>query len=649
MDEQIYFNGIKEYLIWYLNIPAYTALDIVSCMDDYSNPKEILEINLEDYLVKEVIEKLKIKINTHPIKSYAFLLGLSFPNKIVDLIINHYGSHENLINMIKDNPYNLMFVEGISFLRIDKIALEKLYFDKEDPKRLEAIVLYHLESYCNKNGHLYVNLETFIRSKFKIEINKKNIKLYLKKLILDKKLILEGKKLYTLKNYNFETISAKIIAKKILNKEPSNFFKNVDAEKFIKGYEEKHTLSENKSFNFSKQQKEVIKNFLKERFLVITGLPGTGKTLITKALLNISRSQGLNVCLMAPTGIAAKRISKTCDYKANTIHKELCFDGISWGKGENNPIEYDVIIVDEFSMVDQQLFYQLLISLPKKEHILVIIGDDAQLQSVAPGNVLRELILSNKIPHVRLTEIFRQKDTSDIVLNAHLINQGKSNLVSDKKDFIFFQINNENTILDNIIKIVENLEDKEINYQVLSPTYKGTLGVININIVLQEILNESPTNVFFKTNNYNFKIEDKIMITRNDYLNNVYNGEQGIITNIDKISKKITVLINGKKIEYSFKDAYSSLTLDYCRTIHKSQGTEYDVVILPFVRGYSIQLQRNLLYTAITRAKRKVYMLGHNQALYKAIRNNNVSKRNTVFSSRILLSIEDILKNKNNI
>lgn len=1012
MDDQIYFNGIRDYLVWYLNIPSYTALDIVGCLDDYTEPKEIFNVGLEDYLIEEVITKLKNKVNSHPIKVCSFLLGLSFPHKTVDLIIKHYGPSDNLIDYVKRNPYDLIVVEGLNFSRVDKIALEKLGFDESHPLRLEALVHHHLDSYCNKNGHLFVTLESFLNSKFEVFIPVTKIKEYLKKLIIDKKIILEGKKLYTLRNYQAETQSAAIIAQKITETSDYSFFKTIDPDEFIDGYERIQSMNVadgswkkmawgEKGFKLASQQKEVIYKFLKEKLMVITGLPGTGKcfakdtpilmfggytkkvqdivagdilmgpdskprvvtelshgyddlyeviptkgnsytvnsnhilslrkskktkaygnlkqgeilniplgeyigktdsfkgffkgyhadaiyfpkievsidpyilgywlgdghssgcqittqdeeitnyfenyvksinttspikhffkrvkgsnsgkastysvttqrkaeylrevpvariernlmlsslkqynlidnkhipfdfkinsfntrlallagiidsdgevsvnsrntscsitlknkeiiediisiaqslgfaafyketykactncddtskrlyhkalisgdlykiptqvshkkfnkrkqiknvlnqgiilkqqgkgeyfgfsvdgdhlfllgdytvvhnSTVTKSLVDISKSRGLKVGLMAPTGIAAKKLESICDHPANTIHRELGFDGTSWGKSGKNPIDYDVIIVDEFSMVDQALLFQLLKALPTKEHILIFVGDDAQLQSVAPGNVLRELVNCGKIPHVKLTEIFRQKDTSDIVLNAHLINRGKTDLVSTKKDFVFVEIEDEGKILDNIMKIVDKFEDKDYTYQILSPTYKGTLGVINLNNTMQEALNLNPSHVFFKTNNYIFKIEDKVMVIKNDYSNNVYNGEQGIITSINKSSKKITIYINGGDVEYSFKDAYSMLTLDYARTVHKSQGQEYDYVIMPYVNNFSIQLQRNLLYTAITRAKKKVFMLGHRSALVKSIKNNTVSRRNTIFSSRI--------------
>jgi len=251
---------------------------------------------------------------------------------------------------------------------------------------------------------------------------------------------------------------------------------------------------------------------------------------------------------------------------------------------------------------------------------------------VSPGNVLRELIQNDQIPHVHLDKIFRQENTSDIVLNSHLINQGKTDL-SYKKDFIFFDSNDHNKSLDMILKIVDKIKDHE--YQILSPTYKGILGVINLNNTLQDILNPEYESLSFKTDKFKFRVGDKVMIIKNDYQNDVYNGEQGTLVNINTKSKTIEIYINGKTIEYTFRDAYSSVTMDYARTVHKSQAMEYDYVIMPWIKDFSIQLQRNLLYTAVTRAKKKVFLIGQGKALEKAIKNNSTRKRNTIFSSRI--------------
>jgi len=644
MLEQIHFRGIIEYLNILLNIDKQIALDIASNMN-MSNPEDIFKVDLNSYLLPEKIEELKNKLRSHSLYSFSFLLGLGFSSVTSEVIYKYFGKSDCLVNIIKENPYNLLSIEEITFKKIDKIALEFLNIPEDSEKRHKALVYYQLYNLSNKNGHLFIELEKFINSKFEVEIPIDTIKKYLKELILEKKIIFENKKLYISSNYKAEQESAKIIANLISKKRSNSFFEGINPDTFIKGYEEiqSNNLSNGKwkklnwksnEFKLSEKQKEAVRKFLVEKFFMITGLPGTGKTLNLKVLVDICKSRSLKVTLMTPTGISAKRLADICDYEASTIHKELEFDGIFWRKNEDNKLNSDVIIIDEFSMVDQVLLYRLLSALPDKDFILVFVGDDAQLPSVGPGNVLKELILNGKISHVRLTEIFRQEDASDIILNAHLINKGITSLVCNKQDFKFIDIEEENKILNTIIRFIHKLNGE--NFQILSPTYNGVLGVTNLNNTLQEIINPNYDGKFFKTESYTYKINDKIMIIKNDYKNEVYNGEQGEIVNINNRHKRIFIKIDNKNIDYSFKDAYSMISLDYARTIHKAQSQEYDYVIIPFVRDFNVQLQRNLLYTAVTRAKKKVFLIGHKEALYKAIKNNNISKRNTLFSSRIM-------------
>lgn len=651
MDSQIIFKGIIEYLHWYIDIPRSSATDIASYLD-LDNLSTLWEVQLDAYIPEHKIQTLKNKLKTHPLLPSAFLLGITFTPNITDIIIKHYSGSDSLIKEIEENPYVLIDIEEISFKKLDKVATEILRIPSNSPLRYKALVHYQLANESFKNGHLYTLLEKFINSTFELDITKDNLKLFLKELIIEGKIILEGKKLYTQQHYKAEKFSAEIIAKIISKSGRHLFFEGIDVDQYISGYEKLQTDNINggewknlkwkeSKFELSYEQKNAVKKFFDENFFILTGLPGTGKSTVTKSLVEISKNRGLKITLLAPTGIAAKRLSSICDYPASTIHKELGFDGSSWKMGIDNPLDSDIIIIDEFSMVDQVLLYKILQCLPKKEFVLVFIGDAAQLPSVGPGNVLRELILCDKIPHVALNKIFRQEDTSDIVLNSHQINKGSTQLFNTKKDFIFMEIEQEEDTLKKLITIVEALQDK--NYQVLSPTYKGILGVSNINKTLQDVLNPKfDSTKEFKTEICTFREEDKVMIIKNDYKNEVYNGEKGILVSINNQSKKLEIFIEGKTIEYTFRDAYSMLALDYSRTIHKAQGQEYDFIIMPFVNYFSVQLQRNLLYTAITRAKKKVFLLGHQKALYRAILNNNVSKRNTVLSSRILTRLHDI-------
>lgn len=653
MGNEIYFKGLIEYLNWYLGIPRNSALDISSNVD-LDNLNSIFDIDLKYYLPEETIQKLKTKSLTFPLKPTCFLLGISFSPRLVELILRHFGPTNSIINMIERNPYELLDVEGVPFKRIDKIALDVLNVDEDSDFRHIAFVQYHLEQLCQKNGHNFIDLEKFMSSRFEVKVTKSNIKKYLKELIKNQKIFLQGKKLYTSQLYLAEKESASMVADLITNKYSNDLFKDIDIDEFIRGYEKlqseniengkwKNLEWGNNKFKLSDKQKEAIHLFLSEKILLITGLPGTGKTSLTKAIVDISKNRGLRVALLAPTGIAAKRLSEATNTESFTLHKKLCFDGSVWKKhAKNLPhlCDEDIIIVDEFSMVDQVLFHKLLMNLPNREFKLVLVGDSAQLPSVSPGNVLKDLVNTGKIAHVHLDQIFRQQDTSDIIINSHIINKGKTNLVGNKKDFIMLESSDEDKSVDIILKIIDKLSDQD--FQVLSPTYKGFLGVTNLNNCIQELVNPLLEESFFKTDAYEFKTNDRVMILKNDYQNEVYNGEQGIIKKINPSKKFIQVDVKGKLIEYNFKDAYTSITLDYVRSVHKSQGTEYDYVILPWVKDFTIQLQRNLLYTAVTRARKKVFIVGEREALNQAIKNNNTSRRNSIFSSRILTELSKI-------
>ena len=649
--DHIYFKGVAEYLHGLHGVPKTMAYDIASQVDLGSLDKNSLfSVDLSPYLDNKKVIEIKSELDTYPLKTTCFLLGLEFSAKMTELILSYYKTNRSdprIITSISENPYILLDIEGVNFQKVDKVALEIFGVSEDSPLRLKSLVRHSLNNYCNKNGHLFCPLNTF-KSKVDFGISKDDFKKYLKELLIEKKIIMDGQqRLYPNSFYRAECESAEIISNLIKLENNSPFFKNVDPEIFIKGYEDIQTSNiqcgtwknmkwSGNEFKLSLEQRDAVKKFLAERFFVITGLPGTGKTAVTKALVDISKSQGLEICLMTPTGISAKKLSTTCNHEANTIHKILGFDGVSWRRDENNRLSYDIIIVDEFSMVDQILIHRLLKSLPLKDFVLVFIGDSAQLPSVGPGNVLKELISCSKISHVKLTKIFRQEDTSQIILNAHQINNGSSNL-STGKDFIVYPLDEDEDVLDNLVKIVNHLEKEEKNYKILSPTYKGTLGVTNLNSVLQDIINPD----IFSGNSLNsehvsFRVKDRVMIIKNDYLQDVYNGEPGTLVEIDKRSKKVVVAINGKTIEYSFRDVYSYIALDYARTIHKSQGQEYDYIIMPYVNSFSIQLQRNLLYTAVTRAKNKVFILGQVSAIDRSVRNNNINKRNTLLAGRIL-------------
>lgn len=646
----MYTSGALSFLVYYNNIVKVTAATIVEEMISV-NLEDPLQLNLQKYLTYDEITSLRARIEKLPFKSACFLLELGFSPSVTEVIITYFGKTNDIINRVQNDPYVLLDIEGLSFSKIDKIALSYFNIDKKAPIRQKAILVHLLKESCNKGGHLYIGKGEFIHFLKKEDVYDDSLfNKYMSELMAEKKIFNDSNRLYTRINLISEAISSKIIAEIIKNESvPVSFsgYNNSDIDFFIKKYEDAQTANivngkwkklewQDDEFKLSKEQKEVINLLFKKRFFIVTGLPGTGKSLTVRALVDICVNHKLNLNLMCPTGIAAKKLSEMCDYEAKTIHKSLEYTGVAWLKNEDCPLTSDVIIIDEFSMVDQYVFYRLLKALPKeKDFTLILVGDYAQLPSVAPGNVLSELIKTKKIPHINLTKIFRQEEASDIIINAHVINKGSGELVNKRGDFIIQPIEEHGKILSTIMQLVEKTKDKQV--QVLSPTYKGILGVVNLNNVLQNLLNPAhPHPKHFESDPYDFRIGDRVMIIKNDYQNDVYNGEHGILSDINIYSKKVEIYINNRTISYYFSDARNFIVLDYARTIHKAQGQEYDYVILPFVDEFTIQLQRNLLYTAITRAKNKVIILGHTKAFLKAIKNNDTSRRNTVFAERIL-------------
>lgn len=373
--------------------------------------------------------------------------------------------------------------------------------------------------------------------------------------------------------------------------------------------------------------------------LVLTGLPGTGKTTAVRAIVRFFEEARLNFSLMAPTGIAAKRLAAVAGHSASTVHRALHFDGTAWGYSQSNRFITDAVIVDEMSMVDQELFYRLLSALRPGTR-LVLVGDDAQLPSVGPGNVLRELIACPDVPSVRLSQIFRQSEQGEIVGSSHRINRGETpELVDPKEDteFKFVRMSDEERVVTFIVEMASKLKARNANFQVLSPKYDGTVGVNNLNERLRDRLNP-PGQKEWRRGDQHFRLGDRLMVIRNDYKRSVYNGDVGKLVDIGRDT--LLVKIHGvdgldMEVEFTEEAAEDKLRLAYAITVHKSQGSEFDTILLPIVREQGRMLQRNLLYTAITRAKKRVWLLGEESAMVKAIANDKVVQRNTALSKAI--------------
>ena len=539
------------------------------------------------------------------------------------------------INIIKKNPYILADeIHGVGFLTADKIAKE-LGISKEESIRIKSGITYILTKEI-ENGHLFLPKEELIKKASDLlEVSPEKIKEGISELIEEGRIINDNlynvytEPIYLKPLYIFEKEVA-IKIRDIANK--GNRLFNLDHEEVIKWAENEVNIK------LAYQQKEAIKKSLTEKLMVITGGPGTGKTTIIKAILKIAIAQGLKVELAAPTGRAAKKLSETTGKEAKTIHRLLEFSPKErkFLRDEEHPLNTDIIILDESSMIDIILFYHFLKAVPKKAS-LILVGDVDQLPSVGPGAVLKDIINSKKVQVVRLTEIFRQAKDSLITINAHRINQGDFPIIKGEKgsDFFFIQKQEPEEALDTIKSLVKERIPRYLSLspiddiQVITPMHKGFLGTINLNKEMQMLLNPNGKEIA-----RGFKIGDRVMQIINNYDLEVFNGDIGKISDWDPEEQIIKVRFEDKTVPYELTDL-DELTLAYAISVHKSQGSEYPVVIMPILTQHYLMLKRNLLYTGITRAKRLMILVGTKKAVAIAVKNDKVAKRYTLLEQRI--------------
>ena len=398
-------------------------------------------------------------------------------------------------------------------------------------------------------------------------------------------------------------------------------------------------LSKETGVEYDEVQLQAIEEAVRSKVMVLTGGPGTGKTTTTQGIIAALKHMGMRILLAAPTGRAAKRMSEATGMEAKTIHRLLEFnpkDG--YKRNEENPLEGDALIVDECSMIDIILMNSLMKAVPRSMRV-VFVGDIDQLPSVGAGNVLRDLIDSKKIPVVRLTRIFRQAQTSRIVMSAHAINQGRFPDTSNGKatDFFFIQQEDAEKTAGEIVNLVKNrlpkaYSQKTSQIQVLTPMQRGVVGAANLNMALQNALNPCPTAL--NRGGYSFRQGDRVMQLRNNYDKEVFNGDLGYIESVDTEERTLLVNFEDRLVEYEASEL-DELTLAYATTIHKSQGSEYPIVVMPVLMTHYVMLQRNLIYTGITRAKKICVLIGSKKALSFAIRNMSVLKRNSKLKERL--------------
>lgn len=560
-----------------------------------------------------------------------YLQGLNISFNLSNKIYKAYG--DNTISIVKTNPYKLSEdISGIGFVMADNIAMNMQM--KNDSKfRISAAISYILKNDAEMSGSCALKKEDLLNKTFDlIKVDKNKINEQINEDLLKSKIqiikIGEDEFVYDRDIYMAEK-SCAINLSRLQN------------EKYI------FDVKINEDFDaFSKEQEIAIKEAFNNMLLVITGGPGTGKTTIIKAICNILNENNLKFNLAAPTGRAAKRMQESTENVAFTIHRLI---GIKPESpipefNEENTLDCDYVILDEASMIDIKLMDKLLKALSSKT-ALILVGDHNQLPSVGAGNVLKD-ILDTDIKSVRLKKIFRQAQESNIVVNAHKINDGLYPILNQKnKDFFFINSNAKN-FQNDLLDLVKNrlpnyYELDPINdIQILAPSKKSLWGIVNINDLCQKELNKNPN--LIKINNRIFKLDDKVMQVRNNYelesLNpdnfddGVYNGDIGRIIDIDKNMESLKVeFYDGNIVSYK-KEDIKDLDLSYAITIHKSQGSEFDCVLIPMMPASFMLLNRNLLYTAITRAKKLVILLGEKKILKQMVRNNNESKRLTNLS-----------------
>ena len=549
-------------------------------------------------------------------------------------IFARYGS--NSISVLKEHPYRLAEeVDGIGFRTSDRIATA-LGFAVNDPGRIAAGIDFALLQ-ISQNGHCCVPEEVLVQETAKLlAAESLEVAVCLSELIKKGQLFVEDyhglNLVYPRYLYNAE-ISVAARLKQLQSKALAVQCRDYDS--LVSDWENSTGM------NLAKAQRQALVAALTHGVLVMTGGPGTGKTVTVKGILGVLARQGFKILLGAPTGRAAKRLSEACGREASTIHRMLESTGGLDGapqflRNEDLPLEADVIIIDEASMIDISLMYYLLRAVPEGCRI-ILVGDVDQLPAVGPGSVLKDIIRSGTIPVIRLTEVFRQAEESIIVLNAHRINRGLLPDMQSSDDFQFREINDSDLVAKNIVGLcLSELPaagfDALNDIQVLSPMHRHNCGVENLNRLLQAALNPHG-NRQNETGGYQpLGAGDKVMQIRNNYTKGVFNGDIGFVVSAEP--SKIIVSFPESNVTYE-KNEFDQLTLAYAMSVHKSQGSEYGIVIMPLVASHHVMLQRNLLYTAITRAKTKVILLGSKAALNTALANDRTKRRYSLLAERL--------------
>ena len=619
-------------------------------------PERLAEIKgISERKAREIAEQVEGKKDIRKAMIYLQKFGIS--TKLAAKIYQYYGMR--VYKVLEENPYQLADnIEGVGFKTADEIA-SRIGIHTDSDYRIKSGLFYTLQQAVGE-GHIYLPQDVLMRrAGALLEVEIQDIEKHVMDLCIEKKTVLkecDGEiRIYPAHYYYMELNAAKMLHDL-----------NIDCDMPEDLMERRLKQVENtEQIELDAMQHRAVIESIKHGLLILTGGPGTGKTTTINTMIRFFESEGMSILLAAPTGRAAKRMTEAAGYEAQTIHRLLEVnvnpeetDSVGgFMRNRQNPLDADVVIIDEMSMVDLPLMHALLSAVVPGTR-LILVGDVDQLPSVGPGSVLRDIIASGCFPVVTLTRIFRQAGESDIVVNAHKINAGEPVVLDNKsRDFFFLKRQDADTIIGVAIMLIQKKLPRYVNaqpgeIQVMTPTRKGLLGVERLNTILQHYLNpESPDKAEQEINGRLFREGDKVMQIKNNYQlewevttkfglavdkgTGVFNGDMGVITEINKYTETIEVEFDeSRKVKYGF-DMTEELELAYAITVHKSQGSEYPAVIIPLLPGPRLLYNRNLLYTAVTRAKKCLTIIGSDTVFQEMIQNKNEQARYTSLAELI--------------